>query len=90
MLTDWERRQLLEIERGLADDFTLRRRVRRRIGSIGWGGVTSALVFLVCCAALLAVRAWWVAVALPAVYLFTLMLGARTRRRARRRSRLRA
>lgn len=90
MLTDWEQRQIAEIEQALADDFTLRRRARRRIGSIGWRGAMSALAFLVCLAALLAVRVWWVAAAFAAIYALTLMLGARVRHRARRQSRLRA
>lgn len=89
MLTAWEQRQIAEIERGLAEDFRLRRRARRGVGSIGWGGAVSALGFLVCFAVLLAVRAWWVAAALAVTYALTLLLGARIRRRARRRSRLR-
>jgi len=40
MLTDWERNQLAEIERGLAADFALRRRLRHLIASIEpWGAM---------------------------------------------------
>ena len=81
MLTDWERRQLAEIERGLTEDFTLRRRVGRLVRSaLPWAGA-GLLVFLGCLVVLTAVGAWHVAIALTAVY------GLATLGRARRRDR---
>jgi hypothetical protein len=81
MLTDWERRQLAEIERGLADDFRLRRRTGRLLGSIAPWAVASVLVFLGCLAVLMAVGAWHIAIALAVVY--GLVGLGRTRRRSR-------
>lgn len=81
MLTDWERRQLAEIERGLNEDFTLRRRAVRRFGSITPWAAGGALVFLGCLVVLMALGAWHLAIALAAVCgLATL---GRTARRSR-------
>ena len=68
MLTDWERRQLAEIERGLTEDFRLRRRAARLIGSIAPWAATSVLVFLGSLLALTAIGAWHIAVTLAVVY----------------------
>lgn len=68
MLTDWERRQLAEIERGLNEDFKLRRRTGRMLGAIAPWTATSVLVFLACLAVLGAIGAWHIALALAAVY----------------------
>lgn len=79
MLTDWERRQLAEIEHGLNEDFRLRRRAGRLIGSIAPWAATSGLVFLGCLAVLTAIGAWHIAIALAVVY-GLVGLGGRTKR----------
>jgi hypothetical protein len=84
MLTDWERRQLAEIERGLNEDFKLRRRTGRVLGSIAPWPATSLLVFVGCLAVLAAVGAWRIAIALAAVY--GLVALGRTKRRDHDRS----
>ncbi len=86
MLTDWERRQLAEIERGLEQDFTLRSRARRLIGSIRPWAVTSALLSLGCLVVLIAVGAWSTALALAVVFA-VLGFGGRVKRRGRARTR---
>lgn len=68
MLTDWERRQLAEIEEGLNEDFRLRRRTGRLIGSIAPWAVTSVVTFLACLIVLTAIGAWHIAIVLAAVY----------------------
>ena len=68
MLTDWERRQLAEIEQGLNEDFRLRRRTGRLIGSIAPWAATSVLTFLGCLIVLIAIGAWHIAIVLAAVY----------------------
>lgn len=79
MLTDWERHQLAEIERGLNEDFTLRRRTGRLVGSIMPWAASGALVFLGCMAVLIAIGAWHIAIALAVVY-GLVALGRTTRR----------
>jgi hypothetical protein len=79
MLTDWERRQLAEIERGLNEDFTLRRRAGRRFGSITPWAATGLFVFVACLLVLTALGAWHVAIALAAVC-GLVALGRTTRR----------
>ena len=86
MLTDWERRQLAEIERGLEHDFTLRSRARRLMGSIKPWAVTSALVCLGCLVVLMAIDAWSTALALAVVFA-VLGFGGRAKRRGRARAR---
>lgn len=81
MLTDWERNQLAEIERGLAADFAPRRRLRRLIGSIGLWGAVGAMLALGCLVALGMIGAWWSVTGLTAV----LGLSAIGRKRRRRR-----
>lgn len=83
MLTDWERHQLAEIERGLNEDYTLRRRARRAIGMIKPWTVTSVLVFLGCLVVLMAVGAWLVAITLGGVYGLVIVGGRGTRHRRR-------
>jgi hypothetical protein len=68
MLTDWERRQLAEIEQGLNEDFRLRRRAGRLIGSIAPWAATSVVTFLGCLIVLVAIGAWHIAIVLAAVY----------------------
>jgi len=79
MLTDWERRQLAEIERGLNEAFTLRRRAGRRFGSITPWAATGVFVFVACLLVLTALGAWHVAIALAAVC-GLVALGRTTRR----------
>jgi fatty acid desaturase len=79
MLTDWERRQLDEIERGLIEDFPARRRLllRRR-------HALAAAALLAFAALLFAIGAWVPAAALSAVsVLYTGRLIALRARRAR-------
>ena len=81
MLTDWERRQLAEIERGLNKDFTLRRRTGRLVGSIMPWAAAGVLVFLGCLVVLMVIGAWHVAIALTAVC--GLVMAGRAKRRDR-------
>lgn len=81
MLTDWERRQLAEIERGLTEDFTLRRRAGRLVESLLPWAAAGVLVFLGCLVVLMAIGAWHLAIALTVIY------GLVTVGRARRRDR---
>lgn len=87
MLTDWERHQLAEIERGLNEDFTLRHRTRRLLGMIKPWAVLSVLLFLGCLVILMAVGAWQVAIALAAIYAMVIFGGSRGDRRRRARAR---
>jgi len=88
MLTDWERNQLAEIERGLAADFALRRRLRHLIASIGpWGPAGTALA-LGCLVMSGVIGAWWSVAGLAAALSLCAMGGKRRLRlRLRRRGR---
>lgn len=80
MLTDWERNQLAEIERGLADDFAPRRRIRRLLGSIGPRGATGAILALGCLVVLGLIGAWWSVTGLTAALGLSVLGKARRRR----------
>jgi hypothetical protein len=88
MLTDWERHQLAEIERGLAEDFKPRRRARHLIDSIGPWSRIGAPLLLGCLVALSVIGAWWAVVTLMMVIGLCAVGGntpGRRRRRALRR-----
>lgn len=68
MLTDWEQRQLAEIERGLAEDFTRRRRAGRLLRSVGLWGLLGTLVVLGCLVVLATIGAWWAVISLGMVF----------------------
>lgn len=82
MLTDHELRQLAEIERGLAEDFTRRLRMRRLLRSLGLWGVLGALVVLGCAAVLAAIGARWAVITFGMVFGLCVIV---VRNRARRR-----
>ncbi|MBS2963352.1 hypothetical protein KGA66_09870 [Actinocrinis puniceicyclus] len=83
MLSDWERRRLAEIERGLAQDAPSRR-ARRRLGGIGPFTLASVLLALACVAALAAAGVRYAALA-PAVLYALAVMTSRARRRDRHR-----
>lgn len=85
MLSDWERRKLAEIERGLAEDFAPSRRLRRRFGGIGPFTLASVLLALGCVTALAAAGVSYAALAPAAFYALAVMM-CRARRRDRHRS----
>jgi len=57
MLTDWERRQLAEIERGLAEDHAVRGRAWRAVGTGRVWGLAALLFSLICLIVLLSALA---------------------------------
>lgn len=81
MLTDWERRKLAEIERGLVEDVTPRRARRLRPGIVKSRGLPTVALLLGCMTFLMIIGAYTIAVALGAVYTLVLIgRPARTRR----------
>jgi hypothetical protein len=85
MLTDWERNQLAEIERGLAEDFKPGRRAHRLIGSIGPWSKMGAPLALSCLVMLSVIGAWW-AVATLVTVLGIFAVGGNSPRQRRRRA----
>lgn len=82
MLTDREQRQLAEIERGLIEDFTRRRRMARLLRSVGLRDILGMLVLLGCAAVLAAIGAWWAVITVGMVVgLWMILIRGRARRR---------
>ena len=55
----FQRSAVAEIERGLVEVFSRRRRMGRFLRTVGLWGVLGALVVLGCVAVLAAIGAWW-------------------------------